>query len=165
MVVTEAIAGLSAIKTALDMAKALENIQEAVARDRAVFELQREILSAQQAQFVLVDRIRDLEKQIADFDEWKAEKKRYEMKEFGGGTIAYALKPSMANGEPLHNLCCKCYNNGKKGVLQSRGINAYRQQMVKCSECDADFALGARAEPRSRSSNSSRSDFDPFTGR
>ena len=56
MVVAETIAGLGAIKTAFDMAKALENIHEAVARDRAVIDLQKEILAAQSAQAALVDR-------------------------------------------------------------------------------------------------------------
>ena len=51
--VGEAIAGLSAVKTAFDMAKALQNIHDTVARDRAVIELQKEILSAQVAQAAL----------------------------------------------------------------------------------------------------------------
>jgi hypothetical protein len=85
MVVTEAIAGLGAIKTAFDMAKALESIHESVARDRAVIDLQKEILAAQQAQFALVERVRDLEKQVTTFENWDAEKQRYQMKDFGGG--------------------------------------------------------------------------------
>jgi hypothetical protein len=38
MVVTETIAGLSAIKTAFDMSKALQGIHDAVAHDRAVIQ-------------------------------------------------------------------------------------------------------------------------------
>jgi uncharacterized protein YlxW (UPF0749 family) len=105
MVVTEAIAGLGAIKTAFDMAKALESIHESVARDRAVIDLQKEILAAQQAQFALVERVRYLEKHVTSFENWDAEKQRYQMKDFGGGTIAYALKGGSEDGEPPHNLC------------------------------------------------------------
>src|SRR5690349_5718116 len=93
MVISETIAGLGAIKTAFDMAKALASIHEATVRDRAVIDLQKEILAAQQAQFTLVERVRDLEREVAAFEDWDAEKKRYQMKEFGGGTIAYVLKP------------------------------------------------------------------------
>jgi hypothetical protein len=163
MVVTEAIAGLGAIKTAFDMAKALENIHEAVARDRAVIDLQKEILNAQQAQFVLVERVQDLEKQVAAFERWDAEKQRYKMTDFGGGTIAYALKQGMENGEPPHNLCSACYQHRKKGILQPTGINSYHQQMMKCAECDKDFVLGQRVELNF--SARARSDYDPFTGR
>jgi hypothetical protein len=163
MVVTEAIAGLGAIRTAFDMAKALESIHEAVARDRAVIDLQKEILAAQQAQFALVERVRNLEKEVTAFENWDAEKKRYQMKDFGGGTIAYALKPEMAGGEPPHRICPACYQTGKKGFLQSRGPNAYRQEIVQCSECDKQFELGNRVE---RNLNArTRSDFDAFTGR
>ena len=92
MVVTEAIAGLGAIKTAFDMAKALESIHESVARDRAVIDLQKEILAAQQAQFAMVERVRDLEKQVTSFENWDAEKQRYQMKDFGGGRSPMRLK-------------------------------------------------------------------------
>jgi hypothetical protein len=146
MVVTEAIAGLGALKTAFDMAKALENTHEVTTRDRAVIDLQKEILAAQQAQFALVERVRDLERQVAAFENWDAEQKRYQMKDFGGGTIAYSLKPEMANGEPLHNLCSACYQKRKKGILQPIGINAYHQKMMKCAECGTDFVLGQRVE-------------------
>jgi hypothetical protein len=39
MVVAETLASLNAVKTAFDMAKALQNIHDATARDRAVIEL------------------------------------------------------------------------------------------------------------------------------
>jgi len=164
MVVTEAIAGLGAIKTAFDMAKALENIHEAVARDRAVIDLQKEILAAQQAQFSLVERARDLEKQVAAFERWDAESRRYEMKDYGGGTIAYALKPEMANAEPSHALCSACFQRRKKGILQPTGVNAYKQQMMKCAECGGEFVLGARIQ-RAPLQVNVRRDFDIFTGR
>jgi hypothetical protein len=43
--------GLSAIKTAYDKAKELLNIHDTVAHDRAVIDLQKQILAAQEAQF------------------------------------------------------------------------------------------------------------------
>ena len=46
MVVAETLASLNAAKTAFDKAKALQNIHDASARDRAVIDLQREILLA-----------------------------------------------------------------------------------------------------------------------
>jgi hypothetical protein len=94
----------------------------------------------------LTERLRDLEKQVVAFEDWKAEKQRYEMKDFGGGTIAYSLKPEMANGEPPHRLCSACYQQGKKGILQPIGMNAYRQEGVRCADCGKEFALGQRVE-------------------
>ena len=132
--VGEAIAGLSAVKTAFDMAKALQNIHDTVARDRAVIELQKEILSAQVAQAALIQRVSDLEKEVARFEEWAAEKKRYQLTDYGGATFAYALKPDAANGEPPHRLCAPCYQKGHKSILQfsNRGAG---QDYYECPSC------------------------------
>jgi hypothetical protein len=142
----EVFAGLSALKTAFDIAKGLKDIDDAARRNAAVIELQNKILSAQQEQFAMAERVRGLENQLAAFEDWNSEKKRYEMADFGGGTLAYKLKPNMANGEPPHRLCSACYQNRKKGILQPTGINAYHREMVKCAECGKDFVLGNRVE-------------------
>ena len=44
--ILETISGLGAVKTAFDMTKALQNIHDTVAHDRAVIDLQKEILAA-----------------------------------------------------------------------------------------------------------------------
>jgi hypothetical protein len=161
--VAEIFAGVGALKTAFDIAKGLKDIDDATRRNAAVIELQEKILSAQSAQSDLVERVRDLEKEVAGFETWETEKQRYEMKDFGGGTIAYELKRDMAGGEPPHRICTACYQKRLKGILQPTGVNSYRQQMVKCSECSKDFVLGTRVE---RNLNArSNTDFDPFTGR
>ncbi|WP_439402901.1 hypothetical protein ACNJYA_11225 [Bradyrhizobium sp. DASA03068] len=62
--IAEAVAGASALKTAMDMAKALKDINDATIRNVAVIELQGKILSAQEAQFELVKRVEELEKEL-----------------------------------------------------------------------------------------------------
>ena len=64
----EAITGMNALKTALDMARALKDINDAATRNAAVIELQQKILDAQQSQFELLRRVDDLEKQISVAD-------------------------------------------------------------------------------------------------
>jgi len=162
--VAEVMGGLTAFSTMFGIAKSMKDMNDAVIRNQAVYDLTEQILAAQEKYAASVERIRDLEKQVAAFENWDAESKRYQMKDFGGGTIAYALKPAMANGEPSHNLCCKCHNNRKKGILQPGGINAYHQQMVKCSECGTDFVLGQQTG-KWASRGPVQSDFDVFTGR
>ena len=39
-----------------------------------------------------MQRLRDLEKQIADLEAWESEKKRYSLQEFGAGAFAYAVQ-------------------------------------------------------------------------
>jgi uncharacterized protein YlxW (UPF0749 family) len=72
--VAEAFAAVGALKAAFDIAKTLKDMNDAVARNAAVIELQGQILTAQEAQSALTDRIRELEKKVAGFETWEAEK-------------------------------------------------------------------------------------------
>jgi hypothetical protein len=58
--VAEVFAGLSAIKSAFDIAKGLKDIDDATRRNAAVIELQEKILTAQSAQADLVRRYASL---------------------------------------------------------------------------------------------------------
>jgi CRISPR/Cas system-associated protein Cas5 (RAMP superfamily) len=116
--VGEAIAGLSAFKTMFDMAKALQNIHDTALRDRAVIDLQKEILAAQVTQATLIERVGDLEKQVASFEKWDAEKEKYELKEIYPQNFAYAIKENARGSEPPHLICATCYENRKKTIPQ-----------------------------------------------
>src|SRR3990167_10494865 len=144
--VGEAIAGLGALKTAFDLAKGLKDIDDAARRNAAIIELQEKILGGQSAQAALVERINELEAKVAAFEAWKTEKQRYQLKDFGGGTFAYELKPEEARGEPAHRLCPACYENGHKSIIQNSGQNTYKQNMAKCPACKSDFSFGIRQE-------------------
>src|ERR1700722_4631396 len=145
--VAEVFASVSALKTAFDIAKGLKDIDDATRRNAAVIELQEKILSAQQAQSALVDRIGELEKEVAGFEKWDAEKERYKLTDFGGNTFAYALKPEATRGEPTHRICPNCYEKRVKSILQSKGRNAYSQEIYVCVACKTEFNLGHRTPP------------------
>lgn len=163
MVVTETIAGLGALKTAFDMTKALKDISDAVVRNGAVIELQEKILAAREAQTALLERISDLEKEVAGFEAWDAQKKRYELKDFGGNTFAYELKQSEARGEPIHRVCPTCYQNEHISILQSRGRDAFHRDMYLCTGCKSEFSFGHKHERNLGSQSNTR--YDPFSRR
>jgi hypothetical protein len=100
--VGEVFAGLSALKTAFDVSQGLQKIHDAVARDRAVIELQKEILIAQAAQQALIERVRTLEAEIADFKTWESEKQRYELKDIGEGPLLTCC--SQRHAAPNHRI-------------------------------------------------------------
>jgi hypothetical protein len=139
--VGEVLAGLSAIKTAFDIAKGLKDIDDAARRNAAVIELQEKILTAQQAQVALVERIGELEKEVARFETWEAQKKRYKLTDYGGGTFAYALKPEEAQGEPTHRICAHCYESGHRAVLQF-AHKSEGQDYFDCLRCKTRQAFG-----------------------
>jgi hypothetical protein len=139
--ISEAMAGASALKTAFDMAKALKDISDATIRNGAVIELQGKILSAQEAQFALVKRVEDLEKQIASMDKKSNEMQRYQLKDYGTGTFAYELKASEARGEPTHRVCATCYQQGHLSILQFNH-KTEGQDWFECLRCKVSKPFG-----------------------
>jgi hypothetical protein len=117
--VGEVFAGMTAVKTAFDIARGLKDIDDATRRNAAVIELQQKILDAQSEQAELVDLVRKLKARVAQLEAWDADKERYTLTDLGRGHFAYALKDSMANGEPPHYLCAQCYNGKIKSILQT----------------------------------------------
>ena len=118
-----------------------KDIHDATARDRAVIDLQREILSAQEQQFELIRRVHELEQKVARADGWEAEKKRFQLKDYGSGTFAYELKASEANGEPIHRTCATCFQKGRISVLQFTH-SASNQDWYDCPACQNHRAYG-----------------------
>jgi hypothetical protein len=137
--VAEVFAGLSAAKAAFDIAKGLKDIHDGTLRNAAVIELQEQILTAQAAQSALIERIRELEKEVASFEKWDAEKEKYELKQISGlGAFAYMLKPDARGTAPAHWLCTQCYENRKRSVIQPlAGLGIF--SLWKCAGCAAEF--------------------------
>src|SRR6267142_3086027 len=102
--VGELFAGLGAIKTAFDIAKGLKDIDDAARRNAAVIELQEKILTAQQAQSTLIERVHELEREMARLKDWEADKKRYKLAEIAPGIVALTIKEDMRSGEPFHRI-------------------------------------------------------------
>ena len=130
--VAEIYGGISAVKAAFDIAKGLKDIHDATLRNAAVIELQEKILSAQEMQAALIDRIRDLEKEVANFEAWEAEKRKYKLYHFGWGAYAYMLKPDTRGSEPPHWICTKCFSDKKTFIIQMRIFNG---QQFYCPNC------------------------------
>lgn len=130
----EIFAGLSALKTAFDLAKGLKDIDDTARRNAAVIELQEKILTAQSSQAELVDRVRALEEKVASFETWNREKRRYERKNIGWGAFAYMLKKEERGSEPPHWICTQCYEHGHAVTLQLV-FEVNRGQVWKCPSC------------------------------
>ncbi len=146
--VSEAITGIGIFKSILDMAKGLKDINDATVRNTAIIELQENILAAREQHSALAEHVRDLENEVTGYETWDAEKQRYELTDFGSGTLAYALKPSMSRDEPPHRICAACYQKGHKSILQFRYQIATKQDKYACPVCRTDVLLGEYSEPQ-----------------
>jgi hypothetical protein len=144
----ELIMGLNAFKTMFDIAKGLQNIHDTAARDRAVIDLQREILAAQADQSTLIETVGKLEKEVAALKAWDADKQRYKLTELKTGVLAYALRDGMENGEPPHHLCTSCYQSGLKSILVAATWNPGRCHVLICNDCGWYAYLQGMADPQ-----------------
>ena len=72
---------------------------------------------------------------------------RYALFEFPTGALAYAIKPGMEQGQPLHYLCTSCVDKKQKSTLQPRG------RVLRCTVCKIDIAI-KHAEPLNINRNS-----------
>lgn len=112
----------------------MKDIDDAVRRNSAVIELQEKILAAREAQSGLLDRVSELEEEVASFKTWEREKQRYELKGLGWGAFAYMLKPSERGTEPPHWACTNCYENNHKALVQNI-MKLGQGQVWTCPSC------------------------------
>ncbi len=140
---SELLAGLGIFKTLYDSAKALKDINDTAIRNAAVIELQEKILAAREAQAALLERVSELEKEVADFETWETEKQRYELTTTARGGLAYTLRPDAQGSEPPHKICAACYQRRKKSPLQLVPRSLVHMEVgvpatYRCPECKSE---------------------------
>jgi Zn finger protein HypA/HybF involved in hydrogenase expression len=153
MEITSFTAAFTSLKLIGDAAKGMIGLKTDTEVRTAVYDIQEKLLSAQQemfavnaAQTVMVERIRDLEKQIANMEAWETQKQRYQMASPCAGSTVYALKKSMADGEPPHYLCANCYQQRKPSIMQNAQISSQIRYSgttcFKCPVCKSETPTG-----------------------
>ena len=137
----------TSLNSLVNITKAMKDVRDASLIDGKVFELQRAILETQQSVFAaneertaLIEEVREAKAQIARLEAWDTEKQRYELKDVGAGSLAYAVKETMRSGEPIHRICAACYQHARKSILQPR--IKHPDVILFCSECKAELFVG-----------------------
>jgi hypothetical protein len=123
----EIVAATTGLKAISDIAVGLQNLKttaeihaKAIELNQQILAVQKELFAAHAAQTALVDRVRDLEGQIARMKNWDAQKQRYKLAAPFPGCMVYALQKSMSGGETPHYLCASCFDKGERSILQGR---------------------------------------------
>ncbi len=121
---------LASLKTVADVLKDWrkdgENVtvtMDAVsALTSAVLEAQEHTVEARQAQYELIRRNDELERELRDHKDRAAEKEKYEIVNVGAlGTYVYALKRDAVSEDAPHWLCQSCFDTSRKVLLQCHG--------------------------------------------
>ena len=134
-----------------------------IRREKSI-ELQRQViaalqsaLAAQTAQATRLQRVRELEENLAQLEAWDTEKEKYELKNVrpdrapGGKTFAYVLKENAGSTEPTHSICPDCCQDHQKTILQGVMFEQGRVDVLECNRCGLVINLtGVSYEDRSK---------------
>jgi hypothetical protein len=134
---TSAFANLVAsLRSVGEITKAMMDIGDASRMHAELFELMREIMSAQSSALVSQSAYhkRGLEEEGAKLKAWNMEKYRYELQSVGPGAVAYVPKQSMRGTEPVHWICADCFQSGKKRFLNESHSDLHFVYH-NCQEC------------------------------
>ena len=148
-VLAGAASALTSIKNAYDLAKGLQSLHTTTEVKQAVSDVLDQLITARtdalntaERETSLLQKISHLEAEIDRLKTWDGERQRYELKRFNPGTLAYVLKPAMADGEPPHRLCAHCYQQRKKSILQATHRVEMRFRISHCPACNTDTPFG-----------------------
>jgi len=148
---------LASLNAAKDIAKAMIGLRDASAFQSKMIEFQSKILDAQSSAFAandertaLVERVGELEEEVARLKAWDAEKQKYKLTEVCVGAFAYVPKPDAGSTEPVHWLCASCYQDGKKSLLQDQGHVPGEERTTRygCPKCKAVIHVWSSISPR-----------------
>jgi hypothetical protein len=142
-------AALASFNTLKNIAQTMMGLHDTKALQAKVIEFNNAIIDAQTKIFLvneersaLLERVSDLEKQVADLEAWETTKQRYELKKTPGGGLAWFLKQDAQSTQPPHQICTKCYEERKRSILQPEGRSGPAVQMGKpaklyCPACSS----------------------------
>lgn len=143
---------IGGLKTAADIAVGLSNLKtmaevqgKAVELQQVILAAQSSALAAQSSQFELVQRIRDLEKEVAEAKAWNEQKQRYALVPVWEGAVAYALKRESSASEPPHWICTHCYEDGRRSILNDKTLYPTKgphQLVLECPRCKSQLVTG-----------------------
>ena len=130
-------AGLIKLKSTTDVQA------QAIELNERILAAQAQLFQASATQAELIEQVRALEGQVAAMKAWEAQKQRYQLATPFTGAMVYALKKTMSNGEPAHYICARCYEDGKRSILQDLA-DKDRWHGYACPTCKSVAPTGGR---------------------
>ncbi len=149
MDLTKAVSGLKQLSSLVQGFNQLkteaEVAQKTLELNRVLTAVQQDLFAAHAAYTAAISRINELEKELVRMENWTAEQQRYQLHQPYPGSFVYRVKPEMQRGEPIHDICAQCYQQGIKSILQFTGIEKGWHK-YSCHRCGA-FVYGENNLP------------------
>lgn len=156
--IPEFMAVANGIKTASDMLKGMADLKtfndvtailakvnfDLIAAQSATLQLQADKAALGEELKTAKERMVELDQEVERLKVFINDRANYRLKEVAAGAFAYASQPlcDAVEGEtdPAHWLCCQCYGQGFKSILQFTGWEK-SNRMFKCHRCQSSIAV------------------------
>ena len=127
--------GLIALKNTTDVqAKAIELNQKLIEAQHQIFAVNAEYAN-------LIEKVRSLEAELEQQNNWNEIKENYKLTNpWGGAAQVYGIKESCTKEEP-HWACTKCFEDKRRSILQPQKRTESRLLMV-CAVCKSEINTG-----------------------
>jgi hypothetical protein len=144
---------ITSLNAAMNIAKGIVSAHDIATIQSKVIELQSEIMAAQSSalnaqseQFMLLSRIGELEKEVADLKAWDVQSKQYELVQIGNGCVAFMRKREEGAPRQPAWYCATCFENKKKSPLQFQN-DFQRHSVFHCSTCNSKISVPGGETP------------------
>lgn len=138
-------AAISGLKNVKELVQDLLKLKFSAEVQAKVIELQSQILSAQSSaldaqaeQAEVGNRLESFHKELARLKAWEEERAQYVLKEISAGAFVYVAKDRLKPDEPIPWLCCQCYQDGFKSILQFSGYDK-GSKVHLCNRCKSSI--------------------------
>ena len=137
---------IASLKFAGDIAKSIFDLKITGEVQGKIVELQNTLMSAQNSvlsayteQASMVEEIRTLKEEMARIKKWEEEKKRYALVSPWRSFSTFALKKECSLSEPPHLICQKCYEDGRKSILNPKKERDNQRFHLYCPVCKSEI--------------------------
>ena len=143
-------AALTPLQTAMNVGKAMVDLNDSVKSQSkliefngAIISAQQLIISAQQEQTALLAEMEKLKKENEKLLNWQKDSSNYIRKEIASGVFAYIENDNEDKLSNAHKYCCSCHEKNKTSTLQQFNVERGRNIGLKCPNGCPDIVFHA----------------------
>lgn len=133
-VLNDLVQGSLELKKFNDIALALSKVNESLLTAQAA------AMKSHAEQSALAEEVRQLKEQIVKMENWEVQTQNYKLQAVAPEVFAYVYAPPMGASEPVHWLCCKCFHDKVKSILQLK-YHSMAGKDYTCHHCLSDLHI------------------------
>jgi hypothetical protein len=154
---------IDAVKQFVNFAKGMVSARDSAIFQAMAIQFERQIsealttaIKSQTEHLSLLERVSDLEKEVADLKAWDADKEKYRLAKIGAASTAYVLKEHAEVAGKPHYFCANCYEDLHLSYLQQETRSPGRCSVWVCHRCGADIYETGQWQPEHAKRDTSR---------